>query len=274
MIKLLKIEWLKIKGYTGFILLSSFFALGVLTTNYIVYAFKKNVIDKVEGSQLLFSGSPFDFDAVWRTVSYYSSYFLMLPALLMVILISNEFTYKTHRQNIIDGWSRFEFLKVKMALAFVLALASTGVIIVTALIFGFSSGTPFALDGFENVGYFLLKAVSYNLVAILISLLTKRSGVAIALFFIYTIFENGVSLLLFFLSVKLKKDANFDLGNLGNYLPMNASDGLLTSPFEQFRGMAREFIPTDYNMVVLGFALVYVVVFYLWCKRIILRSDL
>lgn len=274
MIKLLKIEWLKIKGYTGFILLSSFFALGVLTTNYIVYAFKKNVIDKVEGSQLLFSGSPFDFDAVWKTVSYYSSYFLMLPALLMVILISNEFTYKTHRQNIIDGWSRFEFLKVKMALAVVLALASTGVIIITALIFGFSSGSPFALDGIENVGYFLLKAISYNLVAILISLLAKRSGVAIALFFIYTIFENGVSLLLFFLSIKLKKDANLDLGNLGNYLPMNSSDGLLTSPFEQFRGMAREFIPADQNILVLVLAFAYLVIFYLWCKRLILRSDL
>ena len=206
MLKLLKIEWLKIKSYTGFILLSSFFALGVLTTNYLVYIFKKNVIDKVQASQLLFSSSPFDFDAVWKTVSYYGSYFLMLPALLMVILISNEFNYKTHRQNIIDGWSRFEFLKVKIAMALVFAVGSTLVVIITALIFGFASGTSFSLNGFENVGYFLLKALTYNLVAILISLLTKKSGVAIALFFIYTIFENGVSLMLFFLAVKLKKE--------------------------------------------------------------------
>ncbi|MFZ1786302.1 MAG: ABC transporter permease, partial [Ferruginibacter sp.] len=173
MINLLKIEWLKIKSYTGFILLSSFFALGVLTTNYIVYAFKKNVIDKVEGSQLLFSGSPFDFDAVWKTVSYYGGYFLMLPALLMVILISNEYSYKTHRQNIIDGWSRFEFLKVKLGLALVFALASTLVIVLTALLFGAFSGTAFSVNGFANVGYFFLKALTYNLVAILISILVK-----------------------------------------------------------------------------------------------------
>ena len=31
MIKLLKIEWLKIKSYNAFIILSSFFALGVVT---------------------------------------------------------------------------------------------------------------------------------------------------------------------------------------------------------------------------------------------------
>lgn len=274
MINLLKIEWLKIKNYTAFILLTSFFALGVVTTNYIVYEFKKNVVDKVQGSQLLFSGSPFDFDMVWKTVSYYGSFFLMLPALLMVILISNEFTFKTHRQNIIDGWSRLEFLNVKLALAVLLAVGSTLVVILTALLFGLLSGTSFSLNGFVNVGYFLLKGITYNMVAVLISLLVRRSGVAITVFFIYTIFENGVSLLLFFLAIKLKKDSGTDLGNLGNYLPMNASDGLLTSPFEQFTGMAAKFLPSDFNWIVLTFALAYLVLYYWWSKKKMLGSDL
>ena len=274
MINLLKIEWLKIKNYTAFILLTCFFALGVLATNYIVYEFKKNVIDKVQGSQLLFSGSPFDFDVVWKTVSYYSSFFLMLPALLIVILISNEFTFKTHRQNIIDGWSRLEFLHVKVAVAVLLAVGSTLVVILTALLFGLVSGSSFSLNGFENIGYFLLKAITYNLVAILISLLTKRSGVAIAVFFIYTIFENGISLLLFFLAIKLKKDSNLDLGNLGNYLPMNASDGLLTSPLDKFSGMTAKFLPSDFNWIVLSFAIAYLILFYWWSRKKMVQSDL
>ena len=112
------------------------------------------------------------------------------------------------------------------------------------------------------------------MVAILISVLVKKSGVAIALFFIYTIFENGVSLLLFFFAVNLKKDYNTDLGNLGNYLPMNASDGLLTTPFEQFQGIARNVLPSNFNMVVLAFALAYLVLFYLWSRRKMLNSDL
>jgi ABC-2 type transport system permease protein len=274
MINLLKIEWLKIKNYTGFILLASFFVVGVAACNYIVYLFIKNVLDKVEASKLFLSGSPFKFDTVWTTVSYYSSYFLMLPALLIVILITNEFNYKTHRQNIIDGLSRFEFLKVKIAMALIFAIACTLVVIITALIFGATSGSAFSLQGFKNIGYFLLKAFTYNMVAIVISLLTKRSGVAIAIFFIYTIFENGVSMLLFFLAVKLKKDNDLDLGNLGNYLPMNASDGLLTAPFEQFSGIARDILPSDNNKLVLALALVYIVIFYLWSKRKMMRSDL
>jgi ABC-type transport system involved in multi-copper enzyme maturation permease subunit len=274
MIKLLKIEWLKIRTYTGFILLASFFAVGVVAANYIVFIFKKNVIDKVKASEILFSGSPFDFDKVWQTVSYYSSFFLMLPALLLVILMSNEFSYKTHRQNIIDGWSRFEFLSVKLLLALVFAFASTLVVILTALAFGINSGTTFSMNGFENVGYFFLKGITYNLVAILISLLAKRSGVAIALFFIYTIFENGVSLFLFFLAIKIKKDYSLDLGNMGNYLPMNASDGLLESPFQQFANIAKSVLPTDNNRLVLLLAVIYIILFYVWSKRKMMRSDL
>ena len=273
MLDLLKIEWLKIKKYIAFILLSSFFVVGVVATNYIVYVVKTKVIDQVLGSQLLFSGSPFAFDLVWQTVSYYSSFFLMLPALLLVILMTNEYSFKTHRQNIIDGWSRFEFLKVKLALAVIFAVVSTLVIIITALIFGFASGSSFALTGFENVGYFLLKAITYNMVAILVCVLTKRSGIAIAIFFIYTILENGISVLLFLLALQIKRDNGTDLGNLGNYLPMNASDGLLTSPFERFSNMAKE-IPENYNMVVLAFALGYVVLFYFWTKRKFSNADL
>lgn len=274
MINLLKIEWLKIKNYTGFILLASFFVLGTVACNYIVYLFIKKVLDKVQVTKLFLSGSPFDFEQVWTTVSYYSSYFLMLPALLIVILITNEFNYKTHRQNIIDGMSRFEFLKVKIGMALIFAITSTLVVVLTGLVFGLASGTTFSLHGFENIGYFLLKAFTYNMVAIVISLLTKRSGVAIAIFFIYTIFENGVSLFLFFWGVELKTSKNIDWGNMGNYLPMNASDGLLTAPFEQFSGMARDTLPSNYNYVVLTLALAYLVLFYFWSRRKMLRSDL
>jgi ABC-2 type transport system permease protein len=274
MINLLKIEWLKVKNYTGFILLASFFVVGVVACNYIVYLFIKNVIDKVEASKLFLSGSPFAFETVWTTVSYYSSYFLMLPALLIVILITNEFNYKTHRQNIIDGLSRFEFLKVKIAMALIFAIAGTLVVILTALVFGLASGSSFSLNGFENVGYFMLKAFTYNMVAIVIALLTKRSGVAIAIFFIYTIFENGVSLFLFFWAVDLKRTKNIDWGNFGNYLPMNASDGLLTAPFEQFSGIARSFLPSDLDSVVLTLAILYLVLFYFWSKRKMMRADL
>lgn len=274
MVNLLKIEWLKIRKYLAFLLISGFFFLGIFFANYMVFLFKKNVVDEVPGSQLLYSGAPYGFYKVWETTTYVSSFFLMLPALLIVILITNEYNFKTHRQNIIDGWSRFEFLKVKLALAVIFALASTLLVILVALLFGLSSGTSFSFNGIENIAYFLLKALTYNMVGILIALLTRRSGIAIAVFFVYTIVENGVSWALYGLAIWIKKEHGTDITNVGNYLPMNASDSLQSSPFDRLTSAASSMLPSNKEMVVLAFALAYLVLFYWWCKRKFLNADL
>ena len=67
------------------------------------------------------------------------------------MLVTNEFSFRTHRQNIIDGWSRRQFVDVKIAMAVIIALVSTLMVILTALVFGFASGTSFGLDNFESV---------------------------------------------------------------------------------------------------------------------------
>jgi ABC-2 type transport system permease protein len=275
MIKLLKVEWMKIKNYNAFIVISSFFALGVFAANYLAYAFKKNVIDPADPTGLISSGSPFGFPNVWQTVSYYSGLMLLLPGLLVLILVTNEFTYRTHRQNIIDGISRNQFTQVKLLLGVITALASTLLVFIAALLFGFIVNTgSFSFNGVSNIGYFFLKALTYNFIAILIGVLVRRTGFAIAVFFIYTVLENGISVLLLVWAVNIKKDHNIDLGNMGNYLPMNAADGLLYSPFDSFTNMANKFLPADYTWLVLALAIIYLALFYLWSQRRMLKSDL
>jgi ABC-2 type transport system permease protein len=275
MIKLLKVEWMKIKNYNAFIVISSFFTLGVFAANYLAYAFKKNVIDPADPTGLISSGSPFGFPNVWQTVSYYSGLMLLLPGLLILILVTNEFTYRTHRQNIIDGISRNQFTQVKLLLGVITALASTLLVFIAALLFGFIVNTgTFSFSGISNIGYFFLKALTYNFIAILIGVLVRRTGFAIAVFFIYTVLENGISVLLLVWAVNIKKDHNIDLGNMGNYLPMNAADGLLYSPFDSFTNMANKFLPADYTWLVLTLAVIYLALFYFWSQRRMLKSDL
>ena len=266
---------MKIKNYNAFIVISSFFALGVIAANYLAYYFKKNVIDPSDPTGLISSGSPFGFPNVWQTVSYYSGLMLLLPGLLLLILVTNEFTYRTHRQNIIDGISRNQFTQVKLLMACITALFCTALVFIAALLFGFFVNTDsFSFSGIVNVGYFFLKALTYNFIAILIGVLVRRTGFAIAVFFIYTVLENGISLLLLVWAINIKKDHNIDLGNMGNYLPMNAADGLLYSPFASFTNMARKFLPSDYTWLVLSLALAYLILFYFWSKRRMLKSDL
>lgn len=275
MIKLLRIEWMKIKSYNAFIVISAFFALGVFFANYLAYYFKKNVIDTSDPTGLLSSGSPFGFPKVWQTTSYYSGLLLLLPGLLLLILITNEFAYRTHRQNIIDGISRIKFTQVKLLMGVITALICTILVFITALIFGLivNSGS-FSFDGIQNIGYFFLKALTYNFLAILIGVLVRKTGFAIAVFFIYTVVENGISLMLYVYSIKIKKDQNIDLGNMGNYLPMNASDGLLYSPFDSITGLANKILPADYTWLVLSLAIVYLALFYFWSEKRMAKSDL
>ncbi len=62
------------------------------------------------------SSSPYDFAHTWQTTSYVGGWLLLLPGLLLILLITNEFSFRTHRQNIIDGWARKDFYNVKLAL--------------------------------------------------------------------------------------------------------------------------------------------------------------
>ena len=274
MIKLLRIEWLKIKNYNAFIILSSFFALGVVAINYVIYSVNKNMFSEVNAAKMIGKFSPYDFDKTWQTTSYAAGWILLLPALLMIMLVTNEFTYRTHRQNIIDGWSRKQFIEVKMVMALIAALLSTVIVIITALVFGLASGTSFSLDGFSHTGFFFLKALTYNMVALLISVLIRRTGFATGVFFIYMGFENFVSQLLDVWSIKLRKDDGVDLGSMGDYLPMNAADGLLTFPDNPLKGLARGVMPTDYTSVVMTLCVAYLVLFCWWSYNRIVKTDL
>ena len=271
---LLKIEWLKIKNYGAFKVLSIFFAAGVVLTNYVVYAFNKNVLSNTGAGAVMASFSPYNFSNTWQSTSYATGFLLILPAMLIIILITNEYTFRTSRQNIIDGWSRHEFIIVKLVMALLIAVASTILVLLTAFIFGLLSGSSFSLNGFSHVGFFFLKALSYNMFAVLVAVLIKKTGFAIGLYFIYLGAENFISQMLDILSMKLKHDRGTDLGSIGDYLPMNASDGLLTFPDNPLKSFAKNALPTDYTWLVVGFAVFYLFIFIWWSWKKYLKSDI
>jgi hypothetical protein len=190
------------------------------------------------------------------------------------MLVTNEFTFKTNRQNIIDGMSRLDFIHVKIALATLFAMISTIFVIVTGFALASTTGTEFSLHGFSHVGYFFLKAISYNYFAVFLSVLIKRTGFAIGVYFIYMSAENIISQLLDVWSMKINADSKLDLGSLGSYLPMNASDSLLSFPENPFKSMAKSAFPTDYHYLTITIAVFFVGLFYWLSRRIILKKDL
>jgi len=272
--KLLSTEWLKMKNYNAFIFVSIFFIIGVIITNYIVYLVNKNLVQNVNPGGIIPTFNPYSFESTWQTTSYATGWLLILPALLIIILVTNEYTYKTNRQNIIDGWSRNDFISVKLVLALIFAIASTILVFFTALGFGLFSGTDFSFNKISHVGFFFLKALTYNVVAVFISVLVKRTGFAIAVYFIYTFVENVISQLLDVWSFTLKRDKVADMGSMGDYLPMNAADGLLTFPDNPLKSLARNTMPTEYFWISVALAVFYLLLFTRLSQRKFLRADL
>lgn len=159
-------------------------------------------------------------------------------------------------------------------MAFIFAAIATLLVAITALLFGLLSGDSFSVNKLESLGYFFLKAVSYNMVAVLLSTLIRKTGFAIGVFFIYLGAENIISQMLDFWSIKLRADNKMDLGSIGDYLPMNASDGLLSFPDNPLKSMAKQAMPSDYTWLVAALAITYLVLFIMWSRKRIIKSDL
>ncbi len=138
MSSLLKTEWLKIKKYPAFWWMLIIVAISYPGMNYMLYVngYKDQLNDKTMGPVLRMLPNPFTFPDVWQTVAFISSLFIFLPSVLVIMFITNEYTYKTHRQNIIDGWSRNQFMMSKMIDVAIICLLATILYIITALVIG------------------------------------------------------------------------------------------------------------------------------------------
>lgn len=211
-------------------------------------------------------GSPFDFPNVWHTVSWFSSFLLFIPGLMIITSITNEYTYKTHRQNIIDGWSRHQFSHIKIVLIIIISIFSTIFVFLTSILFGLLSGSAFSFDKIEYIGFYFIQSLSYCMLALLLSILIKRSGLAIGLFFLYSfIIENILGAILNNMGGVRTNDGP------GDYLPLNTVDNLIPFPF--FRNLVKFGEPPSLY-VLLGLSAVYLFLYYYISVRRFQMQDL
>jgi hypothetical protein len=252
MLHLLKIEWLKLKNYRTFWILSALYLISIFGINYIVYRIQENIYNAKQAkgmAEMVIGSRPYSFPTVWQMASYVSSYLLFLPGLLLIISITNEYSYKTHRQNIIDGWSRKDFISVKLVLAVILAFLSTLMVFFTALSFGYSSGSSFDSENMYYLGYFFIQTLAYSMVALLFSILFKRGALAIGVFFLYSlVLENLIA-----------KPLSHYFDGAGRYFPLESTDSLI--PLPVFETMQRQISSEPNYSLLLIVAIIYLALF-------------
>jgi ABC-2 type transport system permease protein len=264
MLPLLRIEWMKIKNYRTFWILLGIVVLAIPGVNYAVFGIVRTVTanGKGGGGPVI---NPFGFPDGWHTICYASSMLFIMQAILIITLTTNEFTFKTHRQNIIDGWSRGSFIGVKLIGVVMLSILSTLVVGLTVLGFGYFTGKAGAnvsiWQGSRFLFFYFVQVISYSMIAFVIAVLIKRSGLAIGLFLIYMIVEQVVMGIL----------TNFMHFTPAQYLPEETTDRLI--PFPGVHLMSQ----VEWEHRIPGYlivAAIYLIIYCVATSRYFLKSDL
>lgn len=264
--QLLQIEWMKLKNYRAFWILLCLYIATIFGANYIAFRFQQSVFEskQAKGIAQMVLGTPFSFPTVWQTTANISSFLLFIPGLIMIIAITNEYSFKTHRQNIIDGWTRQQFIIAKVMVAALLSLLSTLVVFLAATLFGVMDGSgSFSFDGFSYMGLYLLQAMSYIMVAVLIAVLLKRGGLAIGVFFAYALILEQIIVMF------LNKYANY----IGRYMPLETTDMLVPFPRMQQIMSVLKINPPNYTALFVV-ALVYLAAYLFFTIRKFQTDDL
>ena len=224
MIRLLKIEFKKITTYKVFWVMIGIYLAALF---FVFYGFP-SLIDYFAAK----SNSPefkllknflYNFPDIWQNLSWIASlrlFIKVLLAIIVIVLITNEYSYSTIRINIMNGLSRADFLKSKIYLIFFFSMVVTLFLIISVVILGLLFSPIHTFSAMAGklmfvVGYFV-ETFSYLVFAFMIGLLVKRTGFAVSLLFVYPIIE---------LIVQQKVPEK-----IRPYLPVNALNHIIRTP--------------------------------------------
>lgn len=180
----------------------------------------------------------FNFPDVWHVVTYMAGFFFIIPSILIIISICNEYEFRTFRQNVIDGLTRNEWLLSKIISLFFISLASTLYVFVIVLLFGFSfSNVTTAGVVWQRANLILvyfLQMFGYLSFAFMLANLLKRPATVIAIFLLYVYAIEPILVLKFDLDLPMLHIRNIISAPVGKLFnesmttDLSAMDVLLT----------------------------------------------
>jgi len=223
MIRLFQIEFRKILTYRIFWILTGlyilFLVLGLLMAEFMI----NNMIGDINKHMPipLPRVTLYFFPSVWQNIAFFATirYVLIFPAIVIMILITNEFTYKTIRQNLINGLSKAEILVSKLMIIVLLSLVMTVLLTLGTLILGLSNtadaSPEMILDKAVFMGGFFLTMFTFQVFALFCGFLLRNTGLSIAIFTLYALIIEPI--LYYF----LKSPLVFE-NKISRYLPVNS----------------------------------------------------
>lgn len=229
----------------------------------------------------------FNFPFIWHFNTFIAALFKFFLAVVIVSMISNEYSNRTLKQNLIDGLSKQELLTSKLLMVAFFSILSTIFVGITSAILGaiYSDYTELSIvfSELEYLLLFCLKLFGFFSLCLFLGMLIKRSAFALGFLIILAIGEQiswgiGGELLAKYGSFATKNEA-FDLATqIKGFFPLQSLFNLIHEPFSRLSAVQSvvkelgENIELDYKtsikevLIVLGY-----ICLYIWASLALLR---
>ncbi|WP_417444902.1 ABC transporter permease [Joostella sp.] len=225
--RLLQIEFIKLwnNRASKFLIIAYF----VLLTFIALFATVKFDVGEVN-FQLADQGI-FNFPYIWHFNTYIAAFFKLFLAIVIVSMMSNEYSNKTIKQNLIDGLSKKEFILSKFLTVVVFSIVSTIFIFIISLILGlcYSDYNELSIifSDLEYLFAFFVKLLGFFSFCLFLGILVKRSAFALGFLILWQVIEG-----LLFGLVRWQTDGE-TTSLITQFLPLNAMSNLIPEPFSR-----------------------------------------
>jgi len=230
MLHLLKIDLKKLTSYRTFWIVCGLYFVTLAFTTASGMEFLKWLARTFEdfGSSLNINRIPlYHFPDVWLNLIYFSGFFKIVLAIMTVISITNEFQYRTLRQNVIDGLSRWQFLASKILTNVLLSILSVAMVMIisfaTGLIYSPSINWNHVFADMEFLIAYFIEIFAFLSFALMLGVFIQRSGLSIILLLLARMIE-----------LIIRENIDEYVSWMIPFLPLESISNLVPIPFTRY----------------------------------------
>ena len=272
--RLLQIEFIKLwNNRSSKVLIISYFVL--LTSIALVAAIKFD-IGPIQFH--LAEQGIFNFPYIWHFNTFVTAIFKLFLAIVIVSMMSNEYSNKTIKQNLIDGLSKKEFVLSKFLTVISFALISTVFVFVVSMVLGliYSDYDELSIifSDLEFLLAFFVKLMGFFSFCLFLGVLVKRSAFALGFLILWQVFEGFVRGM-----IRWKLFDSETTDAIMGFFPLNSMFNLIKEPFTRLNAVQSvanqigEKVTLNYHvhwyeiLIVLAWTSIFVYLSYLLLKK-------
>lgn len=230
MLHLLKVDLKKLLDYRTFWVICGLYFFTLIFGAASGMEFLKWLARTIEGfgQKINISRIPlYHFPDIWQNLAWGGGLLKMGLAIMTIISITNEYTYRTIRQNIIDGLSREQFLLSKVMTNLVLSALSMILLFLIAVVTGMIYSPTFESPyGFSGIGFYpayFLEVFAFLSFALMLGIFIQRSGLTIILL-----------LSSYLIELIIKRNIDDFAPGIIPYFPLESIMNLVPLPFARY----------------------------------------